>query len=263
MEVLQSNTAPAVEGVSAQKVESQANETTEQSASQTQETTQPNVEGSESGQEVKEETRKASDFYKERNRYRKKVEALEQKLASFEVMLSKQNQSVPSATKNEVTNDDFYKNGPVETVKKLMADLREELRSEIPNILQNTQKEAEFRNSDKEATALIEKEKISMEDFIKFMDENALLDGYMKNPVKIAQTALKMWKLEKPVTNPNAPKKAHMVSTATGSMPNKGGSATDAISKITEMKNRLAKDNSLRYDPKFQAELSELTSQFK
>src|SRR3990167_5398774 len=139
-------TAPMGEGDSIMTIDTQATSPGSQEPAEPQEPVQeptepqkiaepPKVEAPVSQPTNQPETRKPSGFYKDRDRYKRRVDFLESTVKRLEQDLASTRQptiSVPAKPKEDpITDDKFFDLGPAKTLAELKQSLREELRQEI------------------------------------------------------------------------------------------------------------------------------------
>lgn len=285
-------TAPPVEG---NGLESPPQETPPeaQAPEEPQETDVPKVDGTVQPASSNGETRKPSEFYKERQLYKRKIENLESQISEVLKRLDSKQQpnTVTPPTQRKHSFDEarlFAK--PQEVINEILAEERklmaEEIKKEIlenyiPKVYSETEKKRTFEKEQQEALELIfpksgADDKRSVKQRMdadpertakvqEMLDETGIDLISEKSPLKAAKALLKFLDEKKETPkNPNVIKKALVGSTATGS-PAGGGKKVATLNEIKAQLNALDvevdKNPDIKYEPTFIQKKQALKSQ--
>lgn len=276
-------TAPPVEGVPGTTPESQVTVPEGQPTEQQQETGQDQVEVSDQQTSSQEETRKPSDYYRERTRYRRKIDSLE---ATVKQMQEAQQKTV-SPPKEEAPVS--YDENPDLYLQKMEERVESRVRQQILEVeMPKKEKEMEYNRNEQEGLEILfpKTEKYNhatwreraeanpdrSEKIQNILEQEGLDElGKLGYPLKAAKLALKIYESEtNPVsqrkTNPNAIKKSLMGPTATGSQPT-GGTTQMATreqlqAEVKKLDAEVDKNPALRYDDGWRERRKQVQNQY-
>lgn len=281
-------TTPPVEGVP-EGTGSQGSEAAEQSAQQNQETGTAQVESPEQQASSKDEARKPSDYYRERDKYRRRVETLESTVNELRQMLSKPKTAAPSAPQvPEWLNLEQFWKDPTSILLRLKQEAKEEAikeyESKFPEKIKEFEATKEHERNEQEALELlfpktspnsketlsqrVAKDKARMEKIMEIMDTHKLDEFSKTHPIEAARLVVSLYEQEKAKArpaNPNVLPKKLVGGAATGS-PSTGGKTMATLNEVRVEREKLEKElennPDLRYDPTFKQRWDSVKSQY-
>lgn len=254
---LETTTAPVAGGGSSNDG-SQANPIPPQGADGSQDATVTQVEGSEPQPSSQDGAggRKASGFYKERERDRATIRELKNKISELESRIPVPSPSQPKPTVTNAKSQEFFENflvDPNGAIQKLIdttviqtvgRERAESVRQEAEKLIVST--DAFKRDPD---TFIANMKMITSDPEYEWLDAWA-----EKNPVAATKKALEIYSEKFGTRQPTAgaPKKGHLVSTATGSPSLTGGKSKESlIGELKQMQVELSEKPDTRKNPKF------------
>lgn len=282
--------APVVDGVAAEPA-SQVPQPEAQAPAEEQPTQPDKVESAAPTNTSPPETRKPSDYYKDRDRYKKRLDSLESTIQTLiEQNASIKKPSVPEERpKLKIDNDKFFTN-PGEVIQEILDSekkvWREEVRkelleTELPRLLSETNVKTELARRQQDSLELIFpkngaddrrsiKERGNADpEKLKKLNELWTDTGmnllWESSPEKAAANFLKLTKDLFPAKkNPNVINKSLVGSTATG-RPNTGGKTMPTLSEIKSqlktLDDQVDKNPDMRYDEGWKAQMGKLKTQ--
>jgi len=267
-------TAPPVEGVTGTTPASQTTVPEAQAPAQPLETGQPKVDGVEQpASSPQEEPRQPSDFYKSRERSRRRIESLEDTIDSMQKQMATLTQPPPPVPQ-PFDNTRFMEN-PEETLMQREVRLKEEIRKEIiEQELPRIQNEQNQERRKQEALELIfpkesfdsrvtlkdraNKNPEKLEAIQEILEAEGLNEMSIKNPVQAANIAIELYngrnkKTVERVQNPAAIDKK-LMGNQTAVPQNTGGAIkvptlTEVRAERESLEKEVEANPSLRQDP--------------
>lgn len=220
---------------------------------------------------------KASRFYGQRNQDRQTVRELQRQIEELKsIVTSQQRPSAPQSqtqASSQDKNKQFWDSLVIDPRGSLEQLIKEVASQEVPKIAKSVYAETSLERQWQDAEKLITSNEAYRRDGQEFLDAiKGIRDRYEihrwvnEEPLRATQLALDIYNQERKgqqppqpqvrPTNPNAPKKGQMVSTATGAPAMTGAPNKDALlTELRNMQKQLVDNIELRNDPKFREKL--------
>lgn len=301
MEVEQATAAPTVEGVPGQTPESQEAQAPSQEKPESQETVQPQSRGDGQQPSSNGGTRKPSEFYKERERYKNKIANLESQLSEIKTLITSQKKETsvpppPSAPPIEFDKAKWWDEPkPIleqilkDREKFLLDEFNRKLDEKFNQNLDQRELQRKLKSEEQEALELIfpktgqdDKRTLAQrmnadpehtEKVLEILANSKI--GAIANDAPKEAAELLLLKLEKlraeatpkpqAPKNPNAIKKSLVGSTATGSPTSSGGKTMPTLAEIKSQLEQLSaqadKKPELRFDQAWRTKREQLKDQ--
>lgn len=276
---------------------SQETQATPQGAPESQENGQPQGRGDGQQPSSNGETRKPSEFYKERQKDKKWRESVEGFMSEIKEQIKALGTKTPAVSPQPTQEPKFnyqrFWNTPDQVLEEVLSAREKELiqsvkkdimENELPRVMQESERRRESVQGQQEALELMFP-KSNMDD--KRTLENRVQDDPQRSqrieqilvdykldvlatthPRDAANIVLKLLNAERPLAapkNPNAINKKLTGSTATGSPVAAGGKQMPTLAEIKAQREILAsqvdKNPDLRYDPEWQKKSADLKNQ--